>query len=306
MRNLPKGFIFDIQHYSIHDGPGIRTTVFLSGCPLRCLWCQNPESQQIYPQLFFRYDKCIGCVRCVSVCTQGAITLNGTIVKTDRNLCKGCGECVKICPKQARIIIGKETTAAEVFAEAASDKMFYQESNGGVTLSGGEAISQPDFSASILELCKNDSIHTAVETSGYGSWESLKKILNYTDLVLFDFKHLGEVEHKNLTGVSNRTILSNVKKIWTKLKIPIIARLPIIPGYNDSIANINQTARFISTELDKSIAVHLLPFHNLGEGKLKSLEQVRDGFSGVPPSDEQMNSIKNIIESYGLSVKIGG
>jgi pyruvate formate lyase activating enzyme len=134
------GFIFDIQHFSIHDGPGIRTTVFLSGCPLKCLWCQNPESQELYPQLFFRHDKCAGCGKCISFCIQNAITLIGDAVQTDRNLCKGCGACVKICPNEARTIIGKEITSGEVFHEISSDKMFYQESNGGVTLSGGEVL----------------------------------------------------------------------------------------------------------------------------------------------------------------------
>ena len=126
-----KGFVFDIQHYSIHDGPGIRTTVFLSGCPLKCLWCQNPESQQLYPQLFFMYDKCLGCGRCVSICTRGAATLNGKVAQTDRNLCISCGECIKVCPAEARSIIGKEITSGRVYEELASDEMFYQESRGG-------------------------------------------------------------------------------------------------------------------------------------------------------------------------------
>ena len=301
-----RGFVFDIQHYSIHDGPGIRTTVFLSGCPLKCLWCQNPESQELNPQLFFRYDKCTGCGECISVCTQGAITLNGKIVQTDRGLCNSCGECVRVCPNEARTIIGKEITSGQVFKEVSSDKMFYEESNGGVTLSGGEVLLQPEFSSAILEVCKNDGIHTAIETSGYSSWENIKLVLTYTDLVLFDFKHFDDNEHKKLTGVSNKTILQNVKKIWHDLKIPIIARLPVIPGCNDSIMNIKQTASFISTELDKSIEVHLLPYNDLGRAKHKNLEQPWNGFSGKIPSDEKMNEIAKIIESYGLSVKIGG
>jgi pyruvate formate lyase activating enzyme len=306
MHNALKGFIFDIQHYSIHDGPGIRTTVFLSGCPLRCLWCQNPESQQLHPQLFFNYDKCMGCGRCIAVCPQRAVTLDRKTVKTNRWLCNICGECVKVCPQEARTIIGKEITATEVFKEVASDKIFYQDSNGGVTLSGGEVLSQPDFSSGILEMCKNDGIHTAIETCGYGSWENLRRILNYTDLVLFDFKHMDDAEHKKLTGVSNKIILKNAKRIWNDLKKPIIARLPVIPGYNDSTMNISQTAEFIAAELDISITVNLLPYHGLGEGKLKSLEQNRKDFSVTAPSDEQTGTVKKIIESYGLSVKIGG
>lgn len=303
---ISKGFVFDIQHYSIHDGPGIRTTVFLTGCPLKCLWCQNPESQQLYPRLFFRYDKCTGCGKCIPVCIHGAVVLNGKSAKTNRQLCKGCGECIKACPSEARSIIGKEITSEEVFKDVSSDKIFYQESNGGVTLSGGEVLFQPEFSSSILELCKNHDIHTAIETSGYGSWENMKQILAYTDLVLFDFKHLDDYEHKKLTGVSNKTILENAKKIWHDLKIPIIARVPVIPGCNDSITNINQTADFISAELDKSVNVDLLPYNSLGETKYKNLEQPWNGFSGTIPSDEKMNELRNIFKSYGLSVKIGG
>ncbi|MBN2591410.1 MAG: glycyl-radical enzyme activating protein [Sedimentisphaerales bacterium] len=301
-----KGFVFDIQHYAIHDGPGIRTTVFLSGCPLKCLWCQNPESQELYPQLFFSYDKCTGCGKCISVCTQNAISQNGSVVQTDRNLCKICGKCVTICPNEARTIIGKEITAGEVLNEVSSDKMFYQESNGGVTLSGGEVLVQHEFSCAILELCKNENIHTAIETSGYGSWETLKNVLTFTDLVLFDFKHFDDSEHIKFTGVSNETILENAKKIYHELKIPIVARLPIIPDCNDSIMNIKQTANFISTMLDKLIKVHLLPYNNLGEQKHKNLEQSWNGFSGTIPSDKKMNEITKILESYGLSVKIGG
>ncbi|MBN1974656.1 MAG: glycyl-radical enzyme activating protein [Sedimentisphaerales bacterium] len=305
LKNI-KGFVFDIQHYSIHDGPGIRTTVFLSGCPLKCLWCQNPESQELYPQLFFRYDKCIGCGECISICTQDAIKLNGNVVQTDRNLCKRCFKCIKVCPNEARTVIGKEITSGEVLEEVFSDKMFYHESNGGVTLSGGEVLLQPEFSSAILELCKSNSIHTAIETSGYGLWESMKKVLTFTDLVLFDFKHFNDDKHKKLTGVSNKVLLENAKKIWHDLKIPIIARVPVIPSCNDSILNINQTANFISTELDRSIKVHLLPYNSLGKAKYKNLEQPWNCFSGTVPSDEKMNELRNILESYGLSVKIGG
>ncbi len=301
-----KGFVFDIQHYAIHDGPGIRTTVFLSGCPLKCLWCQNPESQELYPQLFFSYEKCTGCGQCIMVCVHDAITTDGKVVQTDRKLCNSCGECIKVCPNEARTIIGKEITSGEVFKEVSSDKMFYQESNGGVTLSGGEVLLQPEFSSSILELCKSEEIHTAIETSGYGSWESIKQILNYTDLVLYDFKHFDNNEHIKLTGVLNKTILENAKKIYHELRIPIIARLPVIPGCNDLVLNIQQAANFIASELDKSINVHLLPYNNLGETKHRNLERQGKGFSGTIPSDEKMNELRNILESYGLSVKIGG
>lgn len=308
MQNLRevKGFVFDIQHYSIHDGPGIRTSVFLKGCILHCLWCHNPESQKMRPQIFIMQDKCVGCGKCASVCPVNAIKIDGNLARTNRELCKSCGRCVKTCPTEARSMIGKEITAGEVFKEVASDKIFYQESGGGVTLSGGEVLLQPEFSRSILELCKNAEINTAIETSGYGSWEAIKQVLAYTDLVLYDFKHFTDSEHKKFTGVSNKSILENAKRICHELKVPIAARIPVIPGYNDSIDNINSTARFIATELDKSIKVHLLPYHRLGEGKHIGLEQPDNGFSSTPPSEEHMNELKEIIESYGLTVVIGG
>jgi pyruvate formate lyase activating enzyme len=301
-----KGFVFDIQHYSIHDGPGIRTTVFLSGCPLACLWCQNPESRKLHPQLSYIAGRCKACGRCIEACDHKAVTLNGTVVKTNRRLCIACGKCTDECPNEARVIIGREITAGEVFAELASDAIFYDESDGGITLSGGEVLLQPAFAAAILELCRNENIHTAVETSGYGSWDIIRKVLKNANLVLYDFKHFSNDDHKNLTGVSNQMILENVKKIWQELKIPILARIPVIPGYNDSNQNMEQTAAFISSELDKSIRVHLLPYHRLGEGKRLNLELTPDEFAAIPPSDFQMNQIKHTFESFGLEAFIGG
>lgn len=301
-----KGYIFDIQHYSIHDGPGIRTTVFLSGCPLACLWCQNPESRKLHPQLYFIADRCKACGRCIEVCDHEAITMNGSGIKTNRRFCIACGRCTDECPNEARVIIGRETTAGDVFTEVVSDTIFYKESDGGITLSGGEVLLQPAFAAAILELCRIENIHTAVETSGYGSWDIIRKVLKHAGLVLYDFKHFNDDDHKKLTGVSNQRILENVKKIWHELKIPILARIPVIPGYNDSTQNMEQTAAFISSELDKSIRVHLLPYHRLGEGKRLNLELTPDEFKAIPPSDFQMNQIKYIFESFGLETIIGG
>lgn len=301
-----KGIIFNLQRYSIHDGPGIRTTVFLKGCPLRCLWCQNPESQASQPEIFFDREKCTGCGTCVQACPEGAIEIEDGVSRMNRQLCKGRGKCTEICPNEARNLIGRYVTDGEVFKEVKTDEIFYQGSGGGVTLSGGEPLAQPEFAIALLKLCQDAGINTALDTSGYARWETLKRVLKYVDLVLYDFKHMDPVEHKKCTGVSNNLILDNARKIHHELSIPILARVPIILGYNDSVENIEATARFIATELDNSIKVHLLPYHRLGEVKYERLERPGKPVSIEPPSEERMSELKKIVESFGLTVYIGG
>jgi pyruvate formate lyase activating enzyme len=306
MMNSTKGIIFNIQRFSIHDGPGIRTTVFMNGCPLHCFWCQNPESQTLRPEIFFDAEKCKGCGKCVQACPEGAVEISEGRSKTNRGLCKGIGKCAEVCPNEARNLIGREATPEEVFKEVAADAIFYQESEGGVTLSGGEPLTQPQFAMSLLKLCKEAGIHTVIETCGYGRWETVRQILNYVDLVLYDFKHMDPVEHEKGTGVSNELILENSKKIHHELFVPILARVPIIPGYNDSVMNIEATAKFIATELGSSIKVHLLPYHRLGETKYERLERPSQSISIEPPSEEHMSELQRIVESFGLTAMIGG
>lgn len=301
-----EGVIFNIQHYAIHDGPGIRTTVFLKGCPLQCLWCQNPESQKLVPELFLNSEQCTGCGTCAQVCTEGAIDIIGGKSRTSRVLCKVCGKCVEVCPNEARNLMGRRITASEVFQDVQLDSIFYERSGGGVTLSGGDPLAQLPFSIYILRLCKDAGIHTAVETCGYAKWNKIKQLLTWTDLVLYDFKHMDRVEHKRCTGVANDVILENARRIHHELSIPLIGRVPVIPGYNDSIENMKATARFIATELDRSIKVHLLPYHKMGEVKYERLEKQDHSFHIDPPTDEQMATLREIFESFGLTVMIGG
>jgi pyruvate formate lyase activating enzyme len=300
-----KGVIFNIQHYSIHDGPGIRTTVFLKGCPLRCPWCQNPESQTSRPEIFFDSEKCTGCGTCVQVCPEGAIELYEGRSRTNRDLCQGAGKCAEVCPNEARNLMGRYVTAGEVFERVAADDIFYQRSGGGVTLSGGEPLAQPQFAISLLKLCKDAAIHTTLDTCGYASWATVKRVLEYVDLVLYDLKHMDPVEHEKHTGVPNDLILDNARRIHHELSIPMLARIPIIPGHNDTAENIAATAQFIATELD-SIEVHLLPYHRMGETKHERMEQPSKSISVQPPSDERMEEIKEIFESFGLTVNLGG
>uniref|UniRef100_A0A7C2K2L7 Glycyl-radical enzyme activating protein n=1 Tax=candidate division WOR-3 bacterium TaxID=2052148 RepID=A0A7C2K2L7_UNCW3 len=304
-----RGMIFNIQRYSIHDGPGIRTTVFMKKCPLRCFWCQNPESQNERVELFFYQDKCTGCGRCVEICTQKAIEIYEGVARTNRERCKGpdkCGKCVEVCPNAARSIIGRMMSANEVFQEVKKDMIFYEASGGGVTLSGGEPLAQAEFAEAILKLCKEVGLHTAIDTCGYAKWENIEKVFKYVDLVLFDFKHMDPFEHQKGTGVPNYLILENAKRIHRELKIPLVARIPIIPGYNDSEYNLVSIAKFIVTELDASVKVNLLPYHNLGIAKYIQLEREKIPFNIELPSENKMEEIKNLMESFGLEITIGG
>jgi len=300
------GVVFNIQHYSIHDGPGIRTTVFLNGCPLKCFWCQNPESQNLKPVLFFNVGRCTGCGTCVDACPEDTIMISDNRSATDRKRCKGHGKCAEVCPNEARSLMGRYMTATEVFEDVNGDAIFYQNSGGGVTLSGGDPVAQPDFSISILKLCRNAGIHTAIETCGFAKWDALTGILEHTDLVLYDIKHMDPVKHKEYTGVSNELILDNAKKIHQELNLPMLARVPILPGYNDSAENLKRTAEFISGNLGNCITVHLLPYHRLGETKYERMEEPEKIISVQPPSDEYMENVKVIFHSFDLTVNIGG
>jgi pyruvate formate lyase activating enzyme len=302
---VKEGTIFDIQQYSIHDGPGIRTTVFFKGCPLGCHWCQNPESQLRAPQLWFDSRKCTGCGKCVAACPQKIIEIVDKKSRVDRPKCAGCGTCSTVCPNEARKIIGKLVSVREVFKAVYDDLIFYESSGGGVTLSGGEPLLQPEFAIDILRLCKENGLHTALETSGFASWETFSNVLKYTDLVLFDLKYMDSEAHKSYTGVPNELILSNLVKINKELHIPILARIPVIPGYNNSEENINSTAKFILDKLDSSVKVHLLAYHRLGEPKYEQLG-LKNETSINPPSEKEMIKLKQIIESFGLTAFIGG
>ena len=301
-----QGVVFNIQHYSIHDGPGIRTTVFLKGCPLRCHWCQNPESQSGRPEIFFDSEKCIGCGKCLEVCPTGAIEIYGGHSRMNRMLCRGNAKCAEVCPNDARNLMGMYVTAGGVFKDIAEDKIFYQQSGGGVTLGGGEPLAQPRFSISLLKLSKDAGIHTALDTCGYAKWEILKELLSYVDLVLYDFKHMDPVEHERCTGVPNELMLNNARKIHHELSIPILARIPIIPGCNDSERNIEATARFVAAELGSSTRVHLLPCHRLGNAKHTRLERPGELLTFDPPSEEHMLELEKIVASFGLATQIGG
>jgi pyruvate formate lyase activating enzyme len=278
----------------------------MKGCPLNCVWCQNPESQALQPEIFFNKEACTGCGKCMQACPNGAIEIINGHSRTNRQLCRGSGECAEVCPNEARSLMGKYVLASEVFKEVNDDAIFYQRSGGGVTLSGGDSVAQPEFAVNILKLCKNAGIHTALDTSGYAKWETFQQILEYVDLVLYDFKQMDPVLHQEYTGASNELILDNVKRIYHECRIPMLARVPVVPGYTDSVENITATAIFITEELGKDVKVHFLPYHRLGETKYERLECLSKCASIQPLSEDQVLKLKELVESFGLTVYIGG
>lgn len=301
--------VFSIQNYCIHDGPGIRVTVFVKGCPLRCLWCANPESNVSTPQLMIYKNKCVGCGKCVSACALGGITIvqegEKAFSVTDRQKCINCGSCVDSCLLGAREIAGKDMTVEEVFRQIIQDKIFMDASNGGMTISGGEALSHPEFSRALFRACKKNGIHTAIETSSFAPRETIDQVFEFVDLGLLDIKHMNPDAHKRLTGVDNRLILENIKHIHNDLGVETIIRVPVITGLNDDEENISATARFVRNELGQNVAVHLLAYHRMGESKNESLGKAMN-LSIEIPTDAYMQKLKALVESEGLTAQIGG
>jgi len=299
-----KGMIFNIERYAVHDGPGIRTIVFLSGCQLRCLWCANPEGQKLKPQFAFFLDKCTGCMKCLSVCPNKAIEqINGKIVM-NWNKCKRCLKCVEVCPNEARESLTKVMTSKEILEEVIKDIPFYRRSNGGVTLSGGDPLMQIDFASEILKLCKEREIHTVIETSGFADWDDFVKILKYTDFIFYDIKHMDTKKHKYGTGVSNEKILENLKKITNLYKdINVVVRIPVIPNFNDSEENITNTAKFVKSF--KNIRkIELLPYHKLGVIKYERIGKPYLLKDLNAPRSEDLIKLKNIIEANNIKCEI--
>ncbi len=260
----PSGIIFNIQKFSIHDGPGIRTTVFFKGCPLRCLWCANPESQLPALQILWDKRKCLHCRHCEIACPTKAISFPAQIIKLDPNKCTNCQKCVRECPQEALTIEGEEKSVAEILKICLQDRDFYEESNGGVTLSGGEVLSSPDFALALLFALKGAGIHTAIETSGYAKEAVFLQILKEVDLILFDMKHWQLEKHIAGTGVSNALPLANMKTAIASGK-KVLPRIPVIPGYNDQVDDAIGFAERLREVQAKR--VQLLPFHQFGQNK---------------------------------------
>lgn len=264
------GVIFNIQKFSVNDGPGIRTVVFLKGCPLHCAWCSNPESQSTKVQILWDFKKCIGCHHCLDVCDKNAINLEQENIRIDHSICDGCKKCVNECPNHALTFEGETKTVQEVIDVVKQDEVFYEESGGGITLSGGELLAQPDFAYELLLASKEEGIHTACETTGFAQLETWKKVIENIDYILIDMKHWDPIKHKEYTGVDNSIILENMKYAIQQGK-QLLPRTPVIPGFNDSLDD----AKGLADKLNYVGAkrVQLLPFHQFGENKYELLNK---------------------------------
>ncbi|MFX0065282.1 MAG: glycyl-radical enzyme activating protein [Candidatus Hermodarchaeota archaeon] len=299
------GLIFNIQRFSIHDGPGVRTTVFFKGCPLRCQWCHNPESINPFPEIMYNKSKCIQCYKCLDICPVDALSQTQNGIAIDRGKCDGCGKCAEECYSGALELCGKHMKIEEVMTEVNRDILFYKNSNGGVTASGGEALAQPNFVANFFRKCREAGIHTVLDTSGYAKWEIYKKVLNYTDLVLYDIKTMDPERHKRLIGVSNDLILANLART-NEEGIPTIIRIPLVLNYN--IVNVKEDIKEISDfiqELSLVKRVDLLPFHHLGKSKTLMLGQ-KYTMDIETPDKEYVEKIREVLTSNGIKVSIGG
>jgi len=307
------GMVCNIQRFSVHDGPGIRTTVFLKGCTLRCFWCHNPESIQRELELQLHPDRCIGCDECSRVCPTGAqvVTAEGERVY-NRELCIACGACVEVCYAGARELTGREMTVDAVVHEVMQDRPFYENSGGGVTLSGGEPVYQPDFSFQILERCRAEGVHTAIETAGNVPWEKLAHLLTVTDLVMMDLKHMDPEKHQWAVGASNRLILANARRLVETGK-PIIFRTPVVPTVNDTPEEIGAIAAFVA-ELQAlrgagngngpaPLSLELLPFHRMAGDKYNSMGLDYRARDLTPPTKEKMAALAEAGQAYGIPVR---
>jgi len=301
-----KGMIFDLKHYAVHDGPGIRVTVFFKGCPLHCLWCHNPESISPGKELMLMPNRCARCGDCVKACNYGALSqkADGEVV-ADRNKCTLCGDCLKACAREAIQIVGWETTIPEILAEIEKDRAFFDQSGGGVTLTGGEPLLQPEFTEALIVELKERGLHVALDTSGYAPEDTFLRIAGKSDLVLFDLKLMDEEKHKKFTGVSNRLILHNLQVLDSKTEVPVWARFPLIPGVNDGERNLEEMADFL-VSLKNVKLINILPYHKGGVEKFRRLGRETEFQVFEPPTEENIDRVIKFFQEKGFQAKKGG
>ena len=299
------GRVFDIKRYSIHDGPGIRTTVFLKGCSLRCLWCHNPESVDPGPELMHWPSRCVRCYSCVEACPKGAIAkdADGAVI-VDRAKCDLCGRCAEACLYDAMQIVGREMSIEDVLGEVEKDKVFYDQSGGGVTLSGGDPFVQSAFAEALLDGCRARGIRTAVDTAGFSRNGVLDRIASKADLILYDLKCMDDARHKELTGVSNVPIIENLKRLAAG-RTEVWVRIPLVSGVNDDDDNIRRTIAFLSS-LKTIRRVGILPYHAGGLEKARRIGRENNFRKFETPSEERIAAIEGAFREAGFEVRRGG
>lgn len=302
---MESGLIFDIKHYAINDGPGIRVTVFLKGCPLRCKWCHNPESISPRVQKLNSVKKCIFCSECVTACPENAIQIKNGVLTTDSELCTLCGLCAVACPTQAIEMAGEGKTVDEIMEIVEKDRIFFEQSGGGVTFSGGEPLMQADFLLALLKASREREIHTTVDTSGFCATETLLEVAEFTDHFLYDLKVMDDSKHREHTGVSNELILKNLIAL-ASTGAGISIRIPLIKGINDDKSEMEATAAFINSLEGEKKEVNLLPFHYAARTKHEKLGQTGDESGMDETSLEEQQSIIDLFKERGLSASIGG
>jgi pyruvate formate lyase activating enzyme len=299
---MKKAMIFNIQRFSIQDGPGIRSTVFFKGCPLSCDWCSNPESQNETAEITHRSALCNACGKCLTVCQYSALSLNSTKITINRETCTNCGNCVETCVYGALNIMGKLMTLEDVLNEITRDIDFYKQSDGGITASGGEPLMQGEFVAELFQICQEKGLHTTLDTCGYADSRILRKVLTYTNLVLYDIKLMDPLVHERFTNTSNQKILRNAQEV-DRSGVQKIIRIPLIPSANCYDDNIHKIAKFVK-EFKHRTPVELLPYHRMGLSKYQSLDRLYKLNHEEPPTEDFLQRTKRIFETYDIECRI--